>query len=252
MKDASYDYQGLAGGYSNHRKTDERIAKYVFEALGDAETILNVGAGAGSYEPEDKCIIAVEPSSTMRAQRIEKGKSPAINAFGEDLPFDDNAFDAVMAMVTIHHWPDIGKGLQELKRVARKKVVVMSFDPEAFAVFWNSDYFPEMVEAEIRRFPKIDTIIEYFGGNCEIVDIPVPFDCTDGFREAFYGRPEMFLNPDVRKAQSAWALISKELELKCVERLREELESGEWDRKYGQLRNTPFINGCLKLVVANK
>lgn len=252
MKDAPYDYQGLAGGYANHRKTDERIAKYVFEALGDAETILNVGAGAGSYEPEDKYVIAVEPSSTMRAQRIEKRKSPAINAFGEDLPFDDNAFDAVMAMITVHHWPDIEKGLRELKRVARKRVVVMSFDPEAFAVFWNSDYFPEMVEAEIKRFPKIDTIVEYFGGNCEVMDIPVPLDCTDGFREAFYGRPEMFLDPDVRKAQSAWALISKELELACVKRLENELASGEWDAKYGHLRSKPYIDGCLKLVIANK
>lgn len=252
MKDASYDYQGLAGGYANHRKTDERIAKFVFEALNDAQTILNVGAGAGSYEPHDKYVIAVEPSSTMRAQRIEKGKSPAINAFGEDLPFDDEAFDAVMAMITIHHWPNIEKGLNELKRVARRKVVVMTFDPEAFAVYWNSDYFPEMVEAEIKRFPKIEAIVDHFGGKCEVVDIPVPFDCTDGFREAFYGRPEMFLNPDVRKAQSAWALISKELELASVKRLESELASGEWDAKYGHLRSTPCIDGCVKLVIAYK
>lgn len=127
----AFDYDNRGEQYSGQRKTEPRIAEYVYKALGDARTVLNVGAGSGSYEPGDRYVVAVEPSVAMRNQRIANGKAPAINAYGDQLPFDDRAFDAVTAFVTIHHWPDMKKGLLELKRVARDKVIIMTFDPQS-------------------------------------------------------------------------------------------------------------------------
>lgn len=131
----AFNYDKYGNKYSTYRQTDERIAEYIYKQLEDAKTILNVGAGAGSYEPPDKYIIAVEPSSAMREQRMKYQKVPAIIASADQLPFDDNSFDAAMAMITIHHWPDIEKGLQELRRVARQQVIVMTFDPDQLDQF---------------------------------------------------------------------------------------------------------------------
>jgi len=189
INNPAFDYDKQGQNYSGHRRTDPRIAKYVYDALGTAKTVLNVGAGAGSYEPEDKYVVAVEPSFVMRSQRKKTNRVPAIIGKADSLPFDDNSFDASMAMVTIHHWPDIIKGLKELRRVTRNEVIILTFDPDSLHHFWNVHYFPELIEVEKLRYPKIDFICEGIGGKCEIVKIPVPLDCVDGFQEAFYGRP---------------------------------------------------------------
>jgi len=250
IENPAFDYDKGGQKYSGYRQTDPRIAKFVLDELESAKTILNVGAGAGSYEPTDKYVVAVEPSATMRRQRLASNKVPAINAKADHLPFDDNAFDASMAMVTIHHWPDIDKGLKELRRVTKHQVVIMSFDPEHLDNFWNAAYFPEIIEVEKARYPTIDFIKNSLGGNCKVVPIPIPLDCKDGFQEAFYGRPEAFLEKKVRLSQSAWGFVSDAKQEEMVSRLRTDLENGSWDEKYGHFRQQAFFTCALRLIVS--
>lgn len=250
IENPAFDYDKSGQKYSGIRQTDPRIAAYVNRALGTANTILNVGAGAGSYEPEGKYVVAVEPSVVMRQQRKSNNKVPAINAKAGDLPFDDKAFDASMAMVTVHHWPDIEKGLKEMKRVTNGPTIVMTFDPDALDNFWNAHYFPELIEVEKARYPGIAQIEKALGGDCEVVSVPIPLDCRDGFQEAFYGRPEAFLDKEVRMAQSAWGFLPDGLEEKLIAGLQADLNSGEWDRKYGHFRTQPYFTCALRLVVS--
>ncbi|MGV3697975.1 class I SAM-dependent methyltransferase [Flavobacterium sp.] len=250
IENPAFDYEKSGQKYSLQRQTEPKIAEYINKALGNAKTVLNVGAGAGSYEPSDRYVIAVEPSSEMRQQRLNNNKMPAINAKGDNLPFDDNSFDATMAMITIHHWPDIPKGLKELRRVTKGSVVIMTFDPSALDKFWNAEYFPELIEVEKARFPSIDIITNSLGGRCEVIEIPIPLNCIDGFQEAFYGRPEAFLEKEVRQSQSAWGFLSEEVENKLVKNLYDDLKSGEWDKKYGHFRNQPYFTCALRLIVS--
>lgn len=250
ITDPAFNYDKHGHSYSGHRQTDERIAEYVYTVLADADSVLNVGAGAGSYEPSNKYVVAVEPSFVMRQQRLLNGKVPAIDAKADCLPFDDASFDAAMAMVTVHHWPDMEKGLKELRRVARKQVVIMSFDPDALDKFWNADYFPEVIEVEKARYPGIDFIKNSLGGNCRVIPVPIPLDCKDGFQEAFYGRPEAFLDKEVRLSQSAWGFIPENKQEEMVERLRKDLENGAWDKKYGHFRTQKSFTCALRLIVS--
>jgi hypothetical protein len=155
-----------------------------------------------------------------------------------------------MAMVTIHHWPDVEQGLKELRRVTRNAVVIMTFDPLALENFWNVHYFPELIAIEKARYPAIDFIKDTLGKNSTVIPVPVPLSCTDGFQEAFYGRPEAFLLKEIRSAQSAWGFLPEGLEEQLVKRLEADLNSGEWDRKYGHYRTEPYFTGALRLVVA--
>jgi hypothetical protein len=221
----------------------------VHQALGDAQTVLNVGAGAGSYEPEDREVLAVEPSRAMRAQRPAHLTS-AIDAVAEALPFDDDSVDAAMAMITVHQWPDAAKGLGELRRVTRGPVVVLTFDGEALHHFWLADYVPELLEHERRRMPSIAVVCAALGPGAEVHTVPVPFDCLDGFSEAFYGRPERFLDDEVRRAQSFWGFANPGVEDRFVASLRADLASGDWDERYGPLRSLPCYEGSLRLIRA--
>lgn len=246
----AFNYDKFGQKYSGYRQTDPAIASYIVKTLGTAQTVLNVGAGAGSYEPNDRYLIAVEPSVMMRSQRQPKGKVPAIDAKADNLPFDDNSFDASMALVTVHHWPDMVKGLKEMRRVTKNQVIIMTFDPARLYDFWNAEYFPELIEVEKARYPTLDFITDALGGNSEIIPVPIPLFCVDGFQEAFYGRPEAFLEKEVRLSQSAWGFLTPELEEELVNRLRNDLESGEWDRKYGHLRKQENFTCALRLIVA--
>lgn len=245
----AFNYDKFGQQYSGYRQTDPFIAQYIIEALGTAQTILNVGAGAGSYEPDDRYIVAVEPSVMMRSQRQNKGKVPAINAKADNLPFDDQSFDASMALVTVHHWPDMVKGLQEMRRITKNQVIIMTFDPERLYDFWNYQYFPELIEVEKARYPTIDFITQALGGNSEIIPVSIPLLCVDGFQEAFYGRPEAFLEKEVRRSQSAWGFLKPELEEELVHRLKTDLDTGEWDRKYGHFRTQERFTCALRLIV---
>jgi len=251
IEDPAFDYDQYGKEYSGYRQADMRIADLVQASLGDAQIILNVGAGAGSYEPAGRYVFAVEPSAEMRRQRLAGGKIPAINAKAGSLPFDDDTFDASMAMVTVHHWPDIDKGLKEVKRVTKGPVIIMTFDPDALDNFWNAAYFPELIAIEKARYPAIAQIRQSLGGECAVIPVPVPLDCTDGFQEAFYGRPEAFLNKKVRMAQSAWGFLEEGQEDILVQRLADDLASGEWDRKYGHYRTMPAFTCALRLVVSD-
>jgi len=247
----AFNYDTHGQKYSGQRKTDPRIAAYVHNALADSETVINIGAGSGSYEPEDKYVIAVEPSITMRTQRIANGKIPAINAKADSLPFDDRSFDAAMAMVTVHHWPDIEKGISEIRRVTKKRIVIMTFDPDALDDFWNVNYFPQLIEIERARYPSITRLQKALSAKTEVIKIPIPLDCVDGFQETYYGRPEAFLEKEVRMAQSAWGFLPADLEKKYLQNLSNDLQSGAWDKKFGHFRTQPNFTGALRLIVAN-
>jgi len=243
------DYGAIGGGYSSYRRADPRIAAAILDALGDAETILNVGAGAGSYEPTDRIVTAVEPSASMRAQR--PAGRPAIDAVAAALPFDDNSFDASMATFSVHQWPDAAAGLRELRRVTRGPVVIMSADPARVPLFWLNDYVPEILGTEAKRYPALHSIAGAFAGG-EIRPVPIPFDCTDGFNEAYFGRPELLLDPGARKANSAWSFRGPEVDARFALDLAADLESGAWDEKYGELRTLPEWDGSLRLVIGRR
>ncbi len=246
----SFNYDQDGKRYAGYRRTDPRIAKFIHEALGHSRTVLNVGAGAGSYEPEDRYVIAVEPSESMRAQR-PRHLTPAIRGTADALPFDDDAFDAAMATLTVHHWPNPAAGLREVRRVTGSPVLVLTFDPDAQTEFWMFDYASEMAVVERKRYTAIELITEALGGNCELQPIPVPIDCVDRFQVALYARPEAFLDPEVRRAQSAWKFLPPGVEDRVVGSIAADLESGTWDKRYGYLRTKPFINCQLRLLVAH-
>jgi SAM-dependent methyltransferase len=244
-----FDYETHGASYGVQRRTDPRIASLVHAALGSARTVLNVGAGAGSYEPEDRAVTAVEPSASMRSQRAGH-LAVAIDAVAEDLPFDDGSFDAVMATVTVHQWTDVDRGLRELRRVSRGPVVVLTLDGDALDVLWLAHYAPELIAVERRRYPEIERITAMLGGTSTVTPVPISIDCVDGFAEAYYARPERFLEPEVRQSQSAWGFVEPAVVDRAVTRLRDDLESGEWDRRYGSLRTQPEFVGSLRLITA--
>jgi hypothetical protein len=244
------DYERHGRTYAQHRRPDPRIAARIHAALGDARTVLNVGAGAGSYEPSDRWLLAVEPSATMRAQR-PAGAAPVIDARAEALPFDENAVDAAMACVTIHHWEPATAGLAELRRVARGPVVVFTFELDGLPA-WQREYLREGLALERPRFPAIDDIVAALGGRTRVEHVPTPGDCEDGFFEAFWRRPEALLDPAVRGAQSMWALLDPDVEQRIVERLAESLDSGAWDAEHGHLREQDSYDGALRLVISEE
>jgi SAM-dependent methyltransferase len=210
---------------------------------------VNVGAGTGSYESQAFEVTAVEPSATMRAQRPAH-LSRAIDAVAEALPFPDGAFDAAMTTYSVHQWSDLKAGLREMRRVARGPVVVVGGDPDRVRDYWLAEYAPEMMEIEARRYPTISEIAETLGGTVEVTRIPIPFDCADGFVEAYYGRPEGLLDPGARKACSAWSLVDEQRAAQYVEALRAAIESGAWDARHGHLRTQPSFDGSLVLIKA--
>jgi SAM-dependent methyltransferase len=242
------DYETHGRGYARGRRADPRIAARIAAALGDARTVLNVGAGAGSYEPRDRWVLAVEPSATMRAQRPADA-APCLAGTAEALPLDDDSVDAAMACVTVHHWPDRARGLAELRRVARGPVVVFTFEL-AELIAWQRDYLGPALVFEVPRFGTVREIAAELGGTTRIESIPTAADCTDGFFEAFWNRPEAILDPAVRSSQSLWQLVGPVVEEEIVSRLAADLESGRWDEEHGDLRERESYEGSLRLVIS--
>jgi hypothetical protein len=242
------DYSRYGVGYAGRRQTDPRIAARLHDALGPARSVVNVGAGAGSYEPTDRTVIAVEPSQAMVAQRAPH-LSPAVRAVAGALPLVDGAVDAAMATVSVHQWLDARAGLAEMRRVAQGPVVLLTFDPAALDRLWLAEYCPALYEVESARYPTMDQLVEAMGPDTVVTPVPVPLDCRDGFTEAFYGRPEAFLQPEVRRSQSAWSFVGPADEAAAVERLAADLSSGRWDERHGRLRRQPEFVGALRLLV---
>lgn len=243
------DYGRIGSGYRQYRQPEPEFAAAILAALGDAQRIVNVGAGAGSYEPTDRDVTPVEPSASMRAQRPGH-LATAVDATAEDLPFDDDAFDAALATFSVHQWHDLDAGLREMRRVARDRVVIMTCDPKLLDSFWLNDYSPEVIATEARRYPSVDRLADELGGSVEVIRLPIPLLCADGFSEAYYGRPEMFLDPGARTANSAWSFVAEDAAIRAVERLRADLASGVWDETHHRLRATPHYRGSLVLVTA--
>jgi len=240
---ATYDRIGLT--YSDLRKPDARIAKAINTALGPAKTVLNVGAGTGSYEPADKQVTAVEPSIEMINQRPDDA-APVVQGSAEDLPFNDNSFDAAMAILTVHHWSDRTTGLRELRRVARGPVVILTYDP-AFRGFWLTDYFPELITLDEGQMPDMADYSACLG-TVEVTPLPIPNDCTDGFLSAYWRRPAAYLDAHVRAVMSPfWAIGNLSAGLT---RLEADLNSGAWADRYGDLLQRERCDCGYRLVVA--
>ena len=247
MKAPAYDRMGV--DYSQVRRADPRFEAAIWEALGEARSVLNIGAGAGSYEPRDREVIAVEPSPVMIAQR-PPGAARAIQGVAEDIPLADEGVDATMGVFTMQHWDDVDRGLAEVLRVTRGRVVLLTLDLDVTAEMWLCrDYLPEIVEHDRGTFPTI-AHLESTLPNVRVATIPVPSDCTDGFCVALWSRPEVHLDPDVRRSSSIWHLLPAAVVEIALDRLRSDLESGEWDRRYGQLRETGSLDVGLRLVTA--
>ena len=245
-----FDYDALAIDYSSIRRPEPRFLVAIEAALGDARTLINVGAGAGSYEPDHLVVTPVEPSASMRAQR-PVDRAVAIDAVAEDLPFPDQAFDAALASFTVHQWKDLERGLAELRRVTRGPIVVLTFDPEELQRFWLADYASEVTAAESRRMPTMAALVEGLGVSTTIETVAIPAGCTDGIVEAYFGRPEAFLDERVRRAQSSWGFVDEQVQASAVERLRSALDDGSWDERFGYLRTATEYDGSLRLVVSS-
>jgi SAM-dependent methyltransferase len=241
-------YDAIGVGYGHHRRPDPRLASAITDALGDAKSVLNVGAGAGSYEPRDRTVGAVEPSRAMIRQR-PSGSAPVVQASATHLPFADAAFAATLAVLTVHHWPDRARGLAELSRVTRERVVILTWDP-AFSGFWLvDDYFPEISVIDRPIFPAIDEF-ERALGSVECRRLLIPHDCTDGFLGAYWRRPEAYLDPGVRGAISTFSKIGDAAP--GLTRLRHDLEDGTWRRLHGHLLDEQEIDLGYRLVIADR
>jgi SAM-dependent methyltransferase len=240
-------YDRIGSGYSVLRRSDPRIAARIDAALGDARTVVNVGAGAGSYEPAGREVMAVEPSSEMIAQR-PAGAAPAIRACAEALPFPADAFDAAMAVLTVHHWSDQPRGLAELRRVARGPVVVLTFEP-GHPGTWLGDYLPQLRELDAQQTLSFDEYRRQLG-EIEVSPVPIPHDCIDGFLYAFWRRPEAYLDPQVRVGSSSFHVLA-DLD-KGLGRLADDLATGAWAWRYGHLLELNEYDAGYRLVVARQ
>jgi len=239
-------YDRIGRGYARHRRADPRIAARIEAALGDAESVVNVGAGAGSYEPAGREVIAIEPSREMIAQR-DPALAPAIEARAEQLPLGDDAVAAAMTVFSIHHWDDWERGLAEMKRVARERIVILSFDPDYLERGWTREYVPEINADDRERFPPVARLAGALGdGRIEAVEIPA--DCTDLFLGALWARPELILDDEVRASTSGFARLDDEVERAAVARLRADLESGAWDERFGHHRALAALDVGVRLI----
>jgi hypothetical protein len=241
---APYDRIGI--GYNQVRRPDPRLAALIAEALGGARSVVNVGAGAGSYEPDSAHVVAVEPSEVMLAQHPG---STRIQASAERLPFPTGAFDAAMAVMTVHHWADVRAGLAELRRVSRRQLV-FTWDKDHDRELWIvSEYVPEIRELEHARHPSMAQITEALGGG-HIVEFPIPHDFVDGYQPAFWRRPEAYLDARVRSASSTFATLPDRVVEPAIRRLEADLASGAWTRRHRDLLHRTAVDYGYRLVVS--
>ena len=246
---ASVAYDRIGVGYRRIRCTDPVLASRIWAALGDARTVLNVGAGTGSYEPLDRWVLAVEPSGVMIAQRPSDA-APVIQAAVEQLPLADRTVDAAMAVLTLQHWESVETGLRELVRVVRDRVVLVTMDVGTLGELWIvRDYLPELL-GQHARFPAIDRLRDLLP-NAQVEVLPVPRECEDGLMAAFWARPLAYLDPTVRAATSPWHELPAAVVERALVQLREHLDSGEWQRRHGRLLARTELDVGLRLVTAS-
>jgi SAM-dependent methyltransferase len=241
-------YDRIGVGYRALRVPDPRIAEAIASALGDAESLANVGAGAGAYEPRGRRVVAIEPALTMIRQRAPDA-APAVRASASALPLRDASVDAALAVLTIHHWPDRARGLAELRRVARKRVVLLTH--LTTHTFWLHAYFPGILEIDLRIMPTLAEL-ERALGPLRVTTVAIPHDCSDGFLGAYWRRPHAYLRDDVRSAISSLVRLDAAELQNGLARLRADLESGDWGRRYAELSARDELDLGYRLVVAER
>jgi SAM-dependent methyltransferase len=237
-------YDSIGQSYGRYRQPDPRIGDSIARALGDAVTVVNVGAGTGSYEPTDRLVVAVEPSRVMIQQRAYDA-AKAVQSTATALPFRDAAFDASMAILTLHHWPHLEKGLLELRRVARRRIVIVTWDPLSPG-FWLTDYFPDTLITDRQVFPTLPELRHVLGA-MTVSSLLIPHDCTDGFLGAYWRRPDAYLSDGVRSAISTFSKL-KEIS-SGLERLHQDLKTGEWHRRYGRVLSLTELDLGYRILV---
>ena len=241
-------YDAIGRSYSRRRRSDPRLAARIGALIGRDSTVLNVGAGTGSYEPIQSGVIAVEPSPVMLSQRLPSA-APAVRGVAEALPFRDRAFDVVLAILTVHHWNDQKRGLEECARVARDRVVLLTWDPEAEGFWLVRDYFPEILAIDRTIFPSMQSLCTVLGP-VAMCPVPIPSDCVDGFLGAYWQRPEAYLDPEVRAGISSFSRLAS---IKPnLARLERDLASGSWERRNAHLRECSDLDVGYRLVVAQR
>lgn len=245
-------YDTIGHGYARTRREDPGFRARIHAALDDARTVVNVGAGTGAYEPTDRHVVAIEPSDVMAAQRPPH-LAPAIRATAGALPLRDDAVDAAMAILTLHHWDDEReRGVRELRRVARGPVVILTYDPEVSGRMWLlADYLPEVAALDRQIFPALDDIADWLGGHVHISAVPIPRDTPDWMLGAFWAHPERVLDDGARAATSGFARMPTEVVDRVVDAVGRDLASGAWDRRHGHLRARDELDVGLRLIVAH-
>jgi SAM-dependent methyltransferase len=241
-------YDRIGGNYRATRRADPRIAALIRDALGDAHSVVNVGAGSGAYEPLDREVLAVEPSETMIVQR-PRDSAPAIQASAEELPLSDDSFDAALAVNTAQHWTDLRAGLRELRRVARKRIVIFLRDSRSGVPFWLVEEYLPALDPSGRLAAIVETI-ERELRPIRVVPVRLPRDCADGLFSAYWGRPELYLDREIRQNISNFALAAEEDVEEGLARLEADLESGAWDRRYGHLRSLQELDLGHRLLIS--
>ncbi len=241
-----YDHTGQT--YAQTRQPDSRIAAFVDDALRGMDAVANIGAGSGSYEPTGT-VIAIEPSEVMIAQR-PPGSAPAVRAVAEQLPIHTAAVDAALAILTVHHWADLDRGIAEMKRIARRRIVILTWDHTVYREFWLvRDYLPAAADTDARlavALPRLAALL----GDVSITPIPVPHDCVDGFGGAYWRRPEAYLDETVRSGMSMLAMTPTALLQDGLNRLRDDLATGAWTWRHGELLDKPNLDLGYRLVIA--
>jgi SAM-dependent methyltransferase len=244
-------YDAIGSEYARFRREDPSLRRRIFASLGDARTVVNVGAGAGSYEPRDRYVLAIEPSDIMAAQRSPT-HVPALRASAGELPLRDGDVDAAMAILTLHHWDDAREqGVRELRRVARGPVVIVSYDPRVSASMWlMAEYLPEVVALDSVIFPLPELVAEWLGGSVEIEPLPIPRDTPDWMLGSYWAHPERVLDAEARAATSGFARMPAAVVDRVVTDLRRDLADGTWDARHGRLRQLDAYDAGLRLIVA--
>jgi SAM-dependent methyltransferase len=242
-------YERIGRGYARTRREDPRWARRIHLALKDARTVVNVGAGAGSYEPRDRYVIAIEPSDVMAAQRPPE-LPPAIRATAAELPLRDQSVDAAMAILTVHHWDEQQEpGVRELRRVARGAVVLLTYDPAVSGQMWlMTDYLPEVAQLDDLIFPRIEMLASWLGASTRVETIEIPADTPDWMLGSFWAHPERVLDPAARAATSGFARMEPAIVERVTDAVRRDLESGAWDRRHGYLRELESFDVGLRLI----
>lgn len=250
---AAQRYDTIGRGYTTTRREDPELRALLHRALGDATSVANVGAGTGSYEPADRRVVPIEPSTVMVSQR-PPDRAPAIRATAGALPLPDDAVDAAMAVLTVHHWDrDLAEGVAELRRVARGPVLVVTYDPTMSGDMWlTADYLPELAALDRAVFPSIDDLVDLLGGTVTVDAVATSRDTPDWTLGSFWAHPERVLDPAARQATSGFARMRPEVVERVVSEVERDLASGDWDRHHGHLRELDELDVGMRLVVANR